>query len=165
MATPKRLIGYANLEKPLKITPHAYDPMLVPKLFTELDPGNLKVSVDQNGEVISSFTESLTLLHAEVAKNTGFKIPDSSNQVLDEVERKKEYKLSAQPKGEFKLDRVVYQKLLKECKNGDVTFVKLRQLQSQPSVIFFGADFHDVDFPAKNLYKALRVAKPDLVIV
>jgi hypothetical protein len=46
-----------------------------------------------------------------------------------------------------------------------VTFVKLRQLDSQPNVIFFGADFHDVDFPAKNLYKALRVAKPDLVLV
>lgn len=38
-------------------------------------------------------------------------------------------------------------------------------METQPAVIFFGADYQDEDFPAKNLYKALRVAKPDLVLV
>ena len=32
------------------------------------------------------------------------------------------------------------------------------------NVIFFGANFND-EFPVKNLYKALNVAKPDMVMV
>jgi hypothetical protein len=32
------------------------------------------------------------------------------------------------------------------------------------NVIFFGANYNE-EFPAKNLYKALNVAKPDLVMV
>ena len=33
------------------------------------------------------------------------------------------------------------------------------------NVIFFGANFDEDSMPVKNLYKALNVAKPDLVMV
>ena len=72
------------------------------------------------------------------------------------------------PEGEFKLSKEVYKKLLKECESGDVTYVRLKsrdkETNHQTNVIFFGANF-DNEFPAKNLYKALNVAKPDVVLV
>lgn len=72
------------------------------------------------------------------------------------------------PEGEFKLSKEVYKKLLNECKAGDVTYVRLKSKSEEASqrtnVIFFGANF-DNEFPAKNLYKALNVAKPDCVLV
>lgn len=47
-----------------------------------------------------------------------------------------------------------------------MTYVRMRKnhLGRQTNVIFFGANFND-SFPSKNLYKALNVAKPDLVMV
>ena len=72
------------------------------------------------------------------------------------------------PEGEFKLSKVMYQQLLKQCYGGDVTYVKLKSRdkdnERKTNIIFFGANF-DNDYPAKNLYKALNVAKPDLVMV
>lgn len=47
-----------------------------------------------------------------------------------------------------------------KCRNGDVSFVRS---QNQKNIIFFGANYNNLD--AKNLYKALNVAKPDLVMV
>lgn len=49
-----------------------------------------------------------------------------------------------------------------------MTYIKLKskdkERTQQTNVIFFGANF-DNEFPAKNLYKALNVAKPDCVMV
>ena len=52
------------------------------------------------------------------------------------------------------------------CRDGDLTYVRMRKNKQgrQTNVVFFGANF-DSSFPSKNLYKALSVAKPDLVMV
>lgn len=42
--------------------------------------------------------------------------------------------------------------------------MRKNRLGRKTNVIFFGANFDD-NFPSKNLYKALNVAKPDLVFV
>jgi len=47
-------------------------------------------------------------MHAELAKRSGFSVPESTQHLISAQEKAKEHRLSAQPKGEFKLDRVVY---------------------------------------------------------
>ena len=42
--------------------------------------------------------------------------------------------------------------------------MRKNKLGRQTNVIFFGANFNET-FPSKNLYKALNVSKPDLVMV
>ena len=56
--------------------------------------------------------------------------------------------------------------LLEACQDGDLTYVRMRKNKfgRQTNVIFYGANYGD-DFVSKNLYKALNVAKPDLVMV
>ena len=74
--------------------------------------------------------------------------------------------MKAQKEGDFKLTRSIYLQFLEECQEGDLTYVRMRKnrLGRQTNVIFFGANFNDA-FPSKNLYKALNVSKPDLVMV
>ncbi len=62
--------------------------------------------------------------------------------------------------GQFKLDREIYKAILRQCSGGDVSFVRS---ETGKNVIFFGADYDKIEI--KNLYKALNVAKPDLVLV
>jgi len=49
---------------------------------------------------------------------------------------------------------------LHKHKNGDVAYVRT---QTDKSVVFFGADYENINI--KNLYKAMTVAKPDVVLV
>ena len=60
----------------------------------------------------------------------------------------------------------MYLQFLSECLHGDLTYLRMRKNARgiQTNVIFFGANFGEA-FPSKNLYKALNVAKPDLVMV
>lgn len=44
--------------------------------------------------------------------------------------------------------------------NGDVSFVRSTNAKN---IIFFGADYENIEM--KNLYKAMTIAKPDLVLV
>ena len=133
-----------------------YDPMKIPKLFTELNPAEIDADLDSEDNQLSPFDA--------YRKEIWRRLIDD-----DEVEDGQEMRVSApMPEGEFKLSREFYKRLLKQCKNGDVTYVKLEKkdemTQHQTNVIFFGANF-DNEFPAKNLYKALNVARPDLVMV
>ena len=58
------------------------------------------------------------------------------------------------------MEREIYQNLLKQYRNGDVTYV---QLEDRANVIFMGADYSN--FELKNLYKSLNLIKPDLVML
>lgn len=65
------------------------------------------------------------------------------------------------------MSREIYKELLEKCEKGDVTYVRNQKNEvtgQQTNLIFFGANF-DNEFPAKNLYKAMNVARPDLVLV
>ena len=120
---------------------------------TELDP---------EGNPIDGMTLALRELHTKAAKSSSYK-------PIKYTEKSHEKDVSEpMPDGEFKLSREAYLKLLEQCKGGDVTYVKLQSRhevnKKQTNVIFFGANF-DNEYPAKNLYKALNVAKPDVVMV
>ena len=71
-------------------------------------------------------------------------------------EEKRDSQVALTKDNRFKMDRNTYKHLLNKCREGDATFVRLRG----SNLIFFGANFAQ-DFPSKNLYKALNVAKPD----
>ena len=74
--------------------------------------------------------------------------------------------MKAQAEGDFRLPRSIYLQFLEQCHDGDMTYVRMRKnrLGRQTNVIFFGANYNE-NFPSKNLYKALNISKPDLVMV
>lgn len=54
---------------------------------------------------------------------------------------------------------------MKECKQGDLSYVHLKQKDGHSTnLVLFGATYEQY-FPIKNLYKALNIFKPDAVIV
>ena len=67
----------------------------------------------------------------------------------------------------FRLEREAYQSMLRQYREGDVTYVQIDQVydstQRASNVILVGADFEE--FKVKNLYKSLNVIKPDLVMM
>ena len=79
---------------------------------------------------------------------------------MGQQEESKKIKPLKQPEGYFKLDREIYKVILNQCEQGDVSFIRSKE---QKNIIFFGADFDTLNM--KNLYKAMNVAKPDLVMV
>ena len=70
------------------------------------------------------------------------------------------------PAGQFRITRDAYHKFLRDCRGGDMTYVRLvNPIDNQSTnVILFGANFDD-DFPLKNLYKALNVVRPDTLLL
>jgi len=82
------------------------------------------------------------------------------NVLTQQKTDRKKIKPQVQAPGSFRLDREIYKTIMHQCKGGDVSFVRSRQGKN---VIFFGADYEQLEI--KNLYKALNVAKPDLVLV
>lgn len=139
--------------------PQEYNPLRMPSLFTELDPAGLKEVKDEHGNVLSEFEAGArALLSGNYKGGHNF---DKVDKTLDTGAIMK-----GQAAGDFRLSRSAYLQLLKACKDGDMTYVRMRKnrLGRQTNVIFFGANLAD-GFPSKNLYKALNVAKPDLVMV
>ena len=66
-------------------------------------------------------------------------------------------------KQHFKLEREVYQRMLKDYKDGDVTYVQIEGPNRNANVILMGADFDKLE--VKNIYKALNLVKPDIVLL
>ncbi len=141
--TTRRGIGFLDLNKPLNIEPHAYDSLKTPALFTELQP--TKDFFDEEGNPVNELERSIDTLHREL---TTVK------------QERKLIKPQVQIEGQFRLDREIYKSILNKHKNGDVAYVRT---QTDKSVVFFGADYENINI--KNLYKAMTVAKPDLVLV
>lgn len=56
----------------------------MPKLFTELDPGNTELQLGLDGQPVSPISKQLALLHADIAKKTGFEIPEATQHLLSE---------------------------------------------------------------------------------
>jgi hypothetical protein len=61
------------------------------------------------------------------------------------------------------MSREQYKFLLSSCEEGDVTYVRMNNTQ-KTNVVFFGPNLSN-NFPAKNIYKALNLTKPDKVLV
>ena len=138
--------------------PKQYNPGYTPRLFTELDPAGLQTLRDEDGNELTPFEAEVKKMLVLVERKKGF---DMANQSVNTDKLMK-----AQAEGDFKLTKSAYLQFLEQCKDGDLTYVRMRKnkLGRQTNVIFFGANFND-NFPSKNLYKALNVAKPDLVMV
>jgi len=61
------------------------------------------------------------------------------------------------------MSRDQYKFLLEQCEEGDVTYVRMNNIQ-KTNVVFFGPNMSN-EFPPKNIYKALNITKPDKVLV
>ena len=142
--------------------PQFQNPLKQPNLFTELDPAGLQDAKDEQGNAITPFEEDVRSIVSSFTKRgrRNFDLEEPSQGIDTEKLMK------AQEAGDFKLTRSAYLQFLKECRGGDLTYVRMRKnkLGRQTNVVFFGANFND-EFPSKNLYKALNLSKPDLVMV
>ena len=107
----------------MNIKPRRYDANMTPKLFTELDPADLQVKYDQDGLRISQSEADLIEMHAQLAKSDRYRV---TTRVQDREKEAFNLMIKRQPKGEFKLDRKIYFYLLEQCKDGDVTYVRMR---------------------------------------
>ena len=80
-----RKIGYANLDDdmnqpPVKdysvedIGPKPYNPLLKPKLFTELDPAGLQEERDEDGNILTPFQAETKALLDQIQSKRGFDV-------------------------------------------------------------------------------------------
>jgi hypothetical protein len=69
------------------------------------------------------------------------------------------------PLGHFQIERKAYLNFLGECKDGDMSYLRLLNKKEEvANVVFFGANYSS-NYPMKNLYKALNIIKPDTLLV
>lgn len=160
----KDLVDYSK--KPTG--PQELDPNMMSPLFTDLDPAGLAQARDEDGNPISELEAGMKVLMTQFSSRPSQRSRGSSGVQMPGQSISTDQLMKAQPEGDFKLTRSAYLAFLEQCRNGDLTYVRMRKnkLGRQTNVIFYGANFSDdTVFQAKNLYKALNVAKPDLVMV
>ena len=81
-----------------------------------------------------------------------------------DTKKKEEALLSVSGKSDyFKMTRPQYQYLFDKCEDGDVTYVRMNN-EARTNVVFFAPDSESKEFKPKNLYKALNLVKPDVVL-
>ena len=139
---PRRSFAFFDLTTN-QLSPKDYNPRAMQKLFTDLEPS--KAALNENGELVDPLEEQIDELF---------------NHLTGRQTKGKTIKPMKQPEGQFRLDREIYKTILAQCKDGDVSFVRSKHGKN---IVFFGADYERCSM--KNMYKAMTVAKPDLVMV
>lgn len=150
-APPLQRKGPYDLHKGPHIGAHAYDRLALPVGFSETVE-----DINSGGGDL----EVTLATHIKKAREV-FAAAASGKQL-----RKMPSEIAApMPEGQFRMERDAYKAYLDECRQGNVTYLRLFNNQEQAAnVMFFGANF-DSGFPLKNLYKALNVVKPDTILV
>ena len=139
--------SYLDLSKQMATgEPNQYDPRVLPNLFTE-------TFTDENDQALAKSYENLMASQSK-----------KSYDAHIDRKKKEEAMLSVSGKNEyFKMTRPQYQYLLEKCEDGDVTYVRMNN-EAKTNVVFFAPDSQSKDFKPKNLYKALNLVKPDIVL-
>ena len=128
--------------------PNSYNPLRDPKLFSA-------VAEEGTDAIEECLAEMKSLMDRAIRGKASTGLQGQTHQVA-----------APMPEGQFRIERKVYQAFLEQCRNGDMTYLRLKNpiSEKESNVVFFGANF-DEDFPIKNLYKALNVIKPDALLV